>query len=241
MFIFKQKYFLLTLLAAFLAACGAQNGSPTAPNQAAQSPSASEKLGTKWGDEISSSVRKVDLRRQTQHPTDENILRYAAKDFHGRSLNSISLANGKIELSVRGDNGANLPMYRDNGAYYLRGKSGQAYTLVYQNQSAQTYEIVASVDGLDVLNGSRASRYNAGYVLRPHDTLKIEGFRKSQSAVASFIFSQPENAYAAHSDNGSVQNVGVIGTAVFELYDPKAQTNQPNAFPADNGYAPAPK
>jgi hypothetical protein len=38
--------------------------------------------------------------------------------------------------------------------------------------------VVASVDGIDVLNGSVASRSNACYVLRPHSELKIEGFRK---------------------------------------------------------------
>ena len=97
------------------------------------------------------------------------------------------------------------------------------------------------MDGLDVLSGKPGSRYNSGYVLRPHSTLEIEGFRKSDSAVASFIFSSPGDSYAAHSDNGSVRNTGVIGTAVFELYDPTRRSDDsPEAFPADNGYAKPP-
>lgn len=242
MWILKNKTIYALILAVFLVACGSQSNSPHAPMpaQSAQSVSKSEKLGTKWGDEVSSSVTTVDLKRLSNQPIDENVLLYAAKNFNGRTLNNIALANGKIELSVRDDTGERLPLFRDKGTYFLRGKSGQAYKLVYQNQSKQTYEIVASVDGLDVLNGSRASRYNVGYVLRPHGTLVIEGFRKNQNAVASFIFSQPESAYAAHTDNGSVHNVGVIGTAIFELAQPPS-SRQPNAFPADEGYAPAPK
>lgn len=241
----RQKWVYTLLVAAVLTACGAEQPSyqqSPAPTAAEQAPRTAEKLGTKWGDEVKSSVSKVDLRRVSREPISENVLRYAAKNFQGRELNAIALADGKIEFSVRNDRGAVLPLVRDGGNYYLRGTSGEAYRLVYRNTTANTYEIVASVDGLDVLNGSAASRYHSGYVLRPHDTLTIEGFRKSSEAVASFIFSAPSSSYAAHSDNGSVRNVGLIGTAVFELYDPNAAAaNAPSAFPADNGYAKPPK
>ena len=76
-----------------------------------------------------------------------------------------------------------------------------------ENHTDNIFEVVASVDGIDVLNGSAASRNNAGYVLHPHSTIQIEGFRKSDSAVASFTFSQPEDAYAANSDHGSIQTI----------------------------------
>ena len=139
-------------------------------------------------------------------------------------------------------------MYRDGSQYYLKGEAGQAYRLVYRNNSSKTYEIVASVDGLDVINGSRASRTNGGYVLHPNQRLVIEGFRKNNNAVAAFIFSKPNDSYAANTPNGDVNNTGIIGTAVYELYDPNARkrpvsrdNDDLDAFPADNGYAPAPR
>ncbi|MEG2060184.1 MAG: hypothetical protein RRZ33_10205, partial [Lachnospiraceae bacterium] len=104
------------------------------------------------------------------------------------------------------------------------------------------FEVVASVDGIDVLNGSVASRNNAGYVLHPHSTIQIEGFRKSDSAVASFTFGQPEDAYAANSDHGSIQNTGIIGTVIYQLESPDSKDEvkdssqyapPPKAFPAD--------
>ncbi len=201
----------------------------------------SERLGTKWGDEVNSQVTSVDLRRVSDEPIEQMQVYYADKRYTGRTLNSRSLVAGKVDFSVATDNGK-IPLFRDGSNYYLQGQAGQAYRLVYQNNSANTYEIVASVDGLNVLDGSTASRYDGGYVLRPNDELVIEGFRKSQNAVASFIFSKPENAYAANTPAGSINNTGVIGSVIYQLYDPKkARPLQPQAFPSDNGYAKAPK
>lgn len=201
-----------------------------------------ERLGTKWGDDLNSYVTQVDLKRLSNRPIDETQIRYANKQFSGRNINSISLAAGKVSFSVVDDRGRILPLYRDGQNYYLSAIDGQSYQLRYSNTSNQTFEIVASVDGLDVLNGSRASRSNSGYVLRPYSSFAIEGFRKSNSSVASFTFSRPKDAYAANSANGSIQNTGVIGTVVYELKAPQYQPAKnskdgyapaPNAFPAD--------
>ncbi len=199
-----------------------------------------QRLGTKWGDEISSSVKPVNLKRLSSTPIAESQIRYAGKDFSGRSINSISLAAGKVSFSVKDERGRNLALYRDGQQYFLSANDGQSYVLHYTNNSPQTFEVVASVDGLDVLNGQRASRYNSGYVLWPYSHLDIEGFRKSNSAVASFTFSKPKDSYAAHSTSGSINNTGVIGTVIYELNAPRDQvkpTSQyappPNAFPAD--------
>lgn len=201
-----------------------------------------ERLGTTWGDEISSSVRSVDLRRIDQTPVAQTQLNYADKYYYGQQINSMSLLGGKVEMSVLADRGT-LPIYRDNGQYYLQGNAGQAYRLHYTNNSDRTYEIVASVDGLNVINGEAASRSASGYVLQPHDDLTIRGFRKSQDAVASFIFSTPNDAYAVNTPSGSIDNTGVIGTVMYELYDPNkprpysrsTQARTPNAYPADSG------
>ncbi len=225
-------------LVALLAGCSSNTGMQ---QESVQTADQSERLGTQWGDEVNSQVTSVDLRRTSDEPIEQMQVYYADKNYSGRSLNSRSLVAGKIDFLVAADRG-NLPLYRDAGNYYLQGVAGQAYRLVYQNNSANTYEIVASVDGINVLNGNTASRYDNGYVLSPNEELVIEGFRKSQSAVASFIFSKPEDAYAANTDSGSINNTGVIGSVIYELYDPsKPRAQQLQAFPADNGYAQPPK
>ena len=202
---------------------------------------ADEQLGTRWGDEISSVTHSVDLSRVSDSPVGETQIRYANKKFDGRSVKSISLGAGQISFSIVDDNHQPLPLYRQGQSYYVAAQDGQSYQLSYENHSDQTYEVVASVDGLDVLTGGSASRSNSGYVLRPQESLDIEGFRKSADAVASFTFSKPEDSYAAHNNDGSINNTGIIGTVVYELKVPKNKPKtrrggyapEPTAFPAD--------
>lgn len=162
----------------------------------------------------------------------------------GKKVNSISLLAGQVQFSVIDDNGRSLPTYRKGSDYQIQGKEGQSYRLKYTNTSKKIYEVVASVDGLDVITGSAASQYNDGYILYPNQTLIIEGFRKDSDTVASFTFSKPEASYANHNDQGDINNTGVIGTAFFELQQPQQdrqfapppndKPNKPQAFPADN-------
>ena len=238
----KKFYFLISfILCLFLAACSKKE-SEIATEQNAQV-SADEKLGTKWGDEVTSHVTEVNLKRLSDQPIAESQVRYANKQYQGKTVNSISLAAGKISFSIVDDADAVLPLFREGQSYYLAGQDGQSYQLKYENHTDSTFEVVASVDGIDVLDGSTASRTNSGYVLHPHSELKIEGFRKSDSAVASFTFSKPEDAYAANSNNGLIQNTGIIGTVIYQLETPdsKDEINDsskyapaPKAFPADN-------
>lgn len=244
--------FLCLLLCIFLAACSKKSDESASQSQteatsadaaaeaANNQVAADEKLGTKWGDEIDSHVTEVQLKRKSNSPLAETIVQYADKNYKGKTVNSISIAAGKVSFSVIDDRGNRIPMYRVGQSYYLSGREGQSYQLQYENNTAKTFEVVASVDGVDVIDGSEASRSNSGYVLHAHDSLKIEGFRKSESAVASFTFSKPKDAYAANSENGSIQNAGVIGTVLYELEAPEDESKPvnkyappPNAFPAD--------
>jgi len=244
--------FLCLLLCIFLAACSKKSDESASQSQteatsadaaaeaANNQVAADEKLGTKWGDEIDSHVTEVQLKRKSDSPLAETIVQYADKNYKGKTVNSISIAAGKVSFSVVDDRGNRIPIYRVGQSYYLSGREGQSYQLHYENNTAKTFEVVASVDGVDVIDGSEASRSNSGYVLHAHDSLKIEGFRKSESAVASFTFSKPKDAYAANSENGSIQNAGVIGTVLYELEAPEDESKPvnkyappPNAFPAD--------
>jgi hypothetical protein len=167
-----------------------------------------------------------------------------------RRLN-LQLAQGDVEWSVIDENDRPLPLQRarrSNDMFRIAGVEGSRYTLRFRNLS-DSYEVIATVDGLDVLNGKPGSLRNGGYVLRPLQALTIEGFRKSENEVAAFRFSAPGRAYAANTEAGDVRNIGVIGAALFELEErdaPRRQRrdatpSQPSAFPADGAYAPPPR
>jgi hypothetical protein len=93
------------------------------------------------------------------------------------------------------------------------GEAGRRYNLRISNQTAGRFEVVASVDGLDVIDGKTATPGKRGYILNPNSTLTIDGFRTSDESVAAFRFAAVRDSYAART--GDDRNVGVIGFAFF--------------------------
>ncbi|SUG81659.1 membrane protein [Salmonella enterica subsp. enterica] len=95
-----------------------------------------------------------------------------------------------------------------------------------------------------MLNGKAGSLNHHGYIVNAGDSLAIKGFRKDKHTEAAFQFADVADAYAAHSAQGDVRNIGVIGFAAFALQGKATNTLPPcssQAFPADNnGYAPPP-
>ncbi len=101
------------------------------------------------------------------------------------------------------------------------------------------------------------SVHSGGYLLRPGERLVIDGFRKNDREVAAFRFAGKGRAYANNTPAGDARNVGVIGTALFDVRlderDPdlprrsapgleQRDPRDPVAFPADGRqYAPPPQ
>ncbi|PIG00498.1 hypothetical protein [Comamonas sp. 26] len=270
------------LVAAGLAACsmpppseGNHSGSQTAvmaetssaPIAAPQAAKAQSTLGTQWGEGRESVTKAVQASRLTpDRPLDMGQMRYSDEDSIRRALGrdaeqqtNALLADGDVELQLLGGNGAALRIFSSRGAkdFHVAGRNGERYELVYTNRSKRYYEVVATVDGLDVLSGQPGSIQSAGYLLRPGERLVIDGFRKSDREVAAFRFSAKGRAYANNTPAGDARNVGVIGTALFEVRlderDPDLPRRRapevelrdprdPSAFPADGRqYAPPPQ
>jgi hypothetical protein len=131
--------------------------------------------------------------------------------------------SGPYSLEVVGEDGSPLPAFRARGRVYVLGELGKRYTLRVRNDSGRRIEVVASVDGRDVVDGRPASLEKRGYRVDAHGELTIEGFRLSQEAVAAFRFSSVGRSYAARM--GDAQDVGVIGLAVF----PERERRRPAA------------
>ena len=255
--------------AALLAACSQMPQAPRESVAATATPSAAPaapapQLGTQWGEGIESKTRTVDAKRLSSRPDDVASLGYNEASAVRRAVGgnperrlNLLLADGDVEWSVLDEDGRPLPLQRarrgagGDDMFRLAGVEGSRYTLRFRNLSERSYEVIATVDGLDVLNGKPGSLRNGGYVLRPLQSLTIEGFRKSQNEVAAFRFSAPGRAYAANTEAGDARNIGVLGAALFEIAQPDAPrrprrgpgASQPNAFPADGatGYAPPPR
>lgn len=254
---------LAASLAVLVAACSTQprEAPPAAATRPAEAaaPAPAARLGTQWGEGRESRVRSVEARRlNPQQPDDVLTVGYAGASGvraavgrdPQRQLN-VPLAQGDVEWSIRDENDHPLPLQqaRGGGTLQVAGTEGARYVLVLRNLSERSYEVVATVDGLDVLSGQPGSLSRPGYVLQPQGLLRIEGFRKSRDEVAAFRFAAPGRAYAANTPAGDARNIGVIGTALFELQlpgqppAPRGGADRPRAFPADpsSPFAPPPR
>jgi hypothetical protein len=117
-----------------------------------------------------------------------------------------------VDIIDRTD-GRMLPIYTHEGRRYVVGKPGNEYAIRVRNGGSGRALTVMSVDGVNVITGDTASPSQSGYVLDPHGTFEITGWRTSQSRTAAFFFTTLANSYATRT--GRPDNVGVIGVAVF--------------------------
>ena len=197
--------------------------SPSRPSPAPE-PRERQGLGTEWGESRTSRVHDVTfVRADHDRPMGLAQIFYndkngvdALANFHqarGPRGRDLEAADGAVTVSIRDGNGDALETARIGDRTYIVGQAGQRYNITLQNRTQHRFEAVATVDGLDVINGKTGTLDNRGYVLMPFATLEIEGFRQSQEAVASFRFGAVADSYAAQT--GSARNVGVIGIAFF--------------------------
>ena len=123
-------------------------------------------------------------------------------------------------------NGMPVREYTHDGRYYVEGSQGDRYALRVRNNTGRRVEVVATVDGLDVVDGKTGDLSKRGYVIGPWQTYDIEGFRLDMGRVAAFRFSSVADSYAAKT--GDARNVGVIGVAFFaERFVPRPPPHPP--------------
>jgi hypothetical protein len=206
-------------------------------------------LGTEWGETRFSQVHEVPFYRASEDPFAVAAVRYddragvdamTANRGSVRRTRGVTLLGGWVSLQVRGDDGRVLDTVTTGDRTYVIGHEGERYVIVLLNHTNRRFEAVATVDGLDVLNGLPGSPGRRGYLLDPHATLTIDGFRQSDDAVAAFRFGKVGDSYAAQT--GSARDVGVIGVAFFAernfARDEEARLRETaTPFPADDRYA----
>jgi hypothetical protein len=179
-------------------------------------------LGTEFGESVDSRVVDQPFERATSAPfavvavhyNDEEGVR-AQLDSRGGALGPLTTSTpmGGLSIALTDESGAPLPGFAAPGRTYVVGQAGRRYNIQVDNHTDGRYELVASVDGLDVVDGRAASHAKRGYIIPPHGHLTIDGFRTSDDSVAAFRFGRVRDSYAART--GDDRNVGVVGLAFF--------------------------
>lgn len=183
-------------------------------------------LGTTWGETRTSYVSNSPFdRADYSHPfalvslnyNDDSGIQAMARrmgnSYASFDRSGVDAAQGAVSVRLLDENGTPLPSTNFSGRDYVAGSDGQRYVIQIENHTGNRFEAVATVDGLDVVDGKDGSLSKRGYLIDPWATLQIDGFRRSQSAVAAFRFGAVKDSYAARKGND--RNVGVIGVAFF--------------------------
>jgi hypothetical protein len=179
-------------------------------------------LGTTFGEQVYAPVSFTPFARSSSSPWAEATLHYNDAEgvqAHARYLGmepqplELYAGDGAISVALTDENGRTLPGLTAQGRTLIEGEDGQRYKIVVRNATTARFEIVASVDGLDVVDGKPADPNRRGYIVDPHDTLVIDGFRTSDANVAAFRFGRVSDSYAAQTSGD--RNVGVVGLAIF--------------------------
>ena len=183
-------------------------------------------LGTTWGETRTSYVQSERFTRaDPAHPfalvslnyNDEAGIQAMARrmgnSYASFDQSGVDAGQGAVSVRLLDENGSPLPSANFGNRDYVAGSDGERYVIQIENHTGNRFEAVATVDGLDVLDGQGGSFTKRGYLVNAWSTLEIDGFRRSQAAVAAFRFGAVKDSYAARK--GSDRNVGVIGVAFF--------------------------
>lgn len=191
----------------------------------APQPQARPGLGTEFGETRTSHISSSPFARADEKsPLATGALFYndeegaramaSASGFRRTSQGGIEIGGGVLSARLKGEDGRFLSGFEAGGKDFVRGTAGERYSIVVESHVPARLEIVVSVDGLDVIDGRPASFSKRGYLLDPHGSIEIDGFRQSMETVAAFRFGAVRDSYAERK-HGDSRNVGVIGLAVF--------------------------
>ena len=145
---------------------------------------------------------------------------------------SVEAAPYEVDIIV---DGRPLLEYLHKGQTWVEGQKGARYEILVKNNTDRRIEVVASVDGLDVIDGLAGDfTKKRGYVVAPYGKVIIDGFRISMQEVAAFRFSAVADSYAAKTSGA--RNVGVIGVAVFT--EKKVEVPKPQRIVAERSASP---
>lgn len=180
-------------------------------------------LGTSYGETRHSSVESVGFRRAepdtpevvfTVRYDDVDGVRSAARIKRSRAWSDQALQqHAGLSFALLDAHGNVLPAAAIGSELWAVGEPDARYSLAIANDTGSAFEVVASVDGLDVIDGRPASFSKRGYIVDPFSSVVIDGWRTSEDTVAAFRFSSIEDSYAERMGDG--RNVGVIGAAFF--------------------------
>ena len=122
-------------------------------------------LGTSWGEQVYSPATMQPFVRAAAAPWAAIALHYNDRDgvlahaaYLGGQMTPLEVyaGDGSIGIALVDENGTLLSGINSAGRALIAGNDGERYRIVVRNGTSARFEIVASVDGNDVIDGKPA-------------------------------------------------------------------------------------
>lgn len=124
-----------------------------------------------------------------------------------------SATNVKFDILV---NNRSVKQFPHKGKVYIEGREKSNYSIRVKNDNSHEILAVISVDGLSVIDGTPASENSRGWIVNGNSEIVIPGWLVNRATAAKFQFAEKKSSYAANTEEGDINNTGVIGCIVYE-------------------------
>ncbi len=129
-----------------------------------------------------------------------------------------------VNVQIVSDSGEEFPKYRTyprfrqgGNFFYMEAVKGQRYSIQVTNKSNKRIGVVIAVDGRNIIDGKKSElkRDERMYIIAPHETNMLEGWRTGIDRTNRFYFTEQSDSYAekVFSDASAM---GTIALAVYK-------------------------
>jgi hypothetical protein len=116
--------------------------------------------------------------------------------------------------------GRQLTPHHERGRIYVYAHYGEEYEIRVRNACGDRVAVALSVDGLNTIDASRTSAWDASkWLIEPGQTITIKGWQMSSEHARRFYFTNERDSYAAKL--GQRGNLGVISAVFFRERRPQ--------------------
>ena len=124
-----------------------------------------------------------------------------------------------FQVDVMVDGRQLRPRY-EGGRIYVDARYGEEYEIRLRNGSRDRVAVALSVDGLNTIDASRTSAWDASkWLIESGQTITIKGWQMSSAHARRFYFTNERDSYAAKL--GQRGNLGVISAVFFRERGPQ--------------------
>jgi len=147
-----------------------------------------------------------------------------------------------VEMEVLVNGRALTTRYHEGRTYLLVPRLGTEFEVVIRNHGANRIKALLTIDGLSAITALPATELDAGYVVDPFSTLRLNGWRRNLGTVSAFRFEERE--YTVAYAIGRPEDIGVIRLLAIEelwghtepMVEPKDQVLSDPPRPAGTAY-----